>query len=68
MQYQIARNAIYYRGRYIRRWYTKPFGYQYQVQWAYGGREVKMFDGTLKELMAEITETDRFFGKWRFLI
>ena len=65
---QIGKNAILYRGRYIRLMWSKVFGREYQIQWAYGGREIKYFNGSLKELMEQISETDKFFGKWRFLI
>lgn len=65
---KISHNAILYRGRYIWLMWSKVFGREYVIQWAYGGREIKYFNGSLKELMEQISETDRFFGKWRFLI
>lgn len=60
--------TILYRGRCIKRFWSAPFGSQYVVMWADGGRERCFYTGSLADLLAEIKDTDKFFGKWRFLI
>lgn len=68
MKPKTSNNTILYRGRCIKRFWSKPFGSQYIVMWADGGRERVFYSGCLTDLLNEIADTDKFFGRWRFLI
>lgn len=66
---QNSKNAILYRGRYIRRIIHCGWAAEcYAVAWAAGGREVETWYGCLEKLLKQIAEDDAFYGKWRWLI
>lgn len=62
-------NIIMYKGRYIRRFVlSRNYPPSYIVAWTADQGESKVFYGSLTELLEQIDDTVRFFGKWAFLI
>ena len=62
------RNEILYKSRHIKRLRHIEDADVFMVAWSTGGREIKIFRGSLNELIRKIDDTIRIYGKWRYLI
>ena len=66
---QTSKNAIIYRGRWIRRAVGTGWAAEcYIIAWAPGGSERTMWYGSLKRLIEHLDDTIKFFGRWDRLI
>ena len=67
---QSSKNIIRYKGRHIRHCPTlfEELGDYYVVSWSEFSSDRRSFNGTLKELLAQIDETEAFWGRWEFLL